>query len=252
MEYSINELSRISGVTPRTLRWYDKKGILKPSRIGENGYRYYGAQEVNRLQEILFYKALGIELDEIKKCLDDPGFNRIERLNSHLSALDQKRKHIDKLIKSVQETVKAEERNEIMSDNKKFEAFKNNMIEENERVYGMEVRSKYGDGEVDAANKRIKGMSEEQYARWTELEVQIKERLEYAVMNDMSADGDKGKEIFDLHKEWLTFTIRPYDAAKHKGIAEMYVLDERFTSYYDKNVCGCAVLLRDIVRNFCK
>ena len=72
MEYSIQELSRLSGVTTRTLRWYDQIGLLKPSRVAESGYRYYGGAEVDRLQDILYYRALGVELAQIKECLDDP------------------------------------------------------------------------------------------------------------------------------------------------------------------------------------
>ena len=66
MEYSIQELSRLSGVTTRTLRWYDQIGLLKPSRVAESGYRYYGRAEVDRLQDILYYRALGVELARIK------------------------------------------------------------------------------------------------------------------------------------------------------------------------------------------
>ena len=74
MEYSIQELSRLSGVTTRTLRWYDQIGLLKPSRVAESGYRYYGRAEVDRLQDILYYRALGVELARIKECLDDPSY----------------------------------------------------------------------------------------------------------------------------------------------------------------------------------
>ena len=75
MEYSIQALSRLSGVTTRTLRWYDKIDLLKPSRVAESGYRYYGREEVDRLQDILFYRALGVELAQIKECLDAPSFD---------------------------------------------------------------------------------------------------------------------------------------------------------------------------------
>lgn len=87
MEYSIQELSRLSGVTTRTLRWYDKIGLLKPSRVSESGYRYYGSAQVDRLQDILYYRALGVELAQIKQCLDEPSFDRLSALRSHLTAL---------------------------------------------------------------------------------------------------------------------------------------------------------------------
>ena len=91
MEYSIQALSRLSGVTTRTLRWYDEIGLLKPSRVAESGYRYYGPAEVDRLQDILYYRALGVELARIKRCLDDPSFDRLAALRSHLTALEAER-----------------------------------------------------------------------------------------------------------------------------------------------------------------
>ena len=87
MEYSIQELSRLSGVTTRTLRWYDQIGLLKPSRVADNGYRYYGPAEVDRLQDILYYRALGVALAQIRTCLAEPSFDRLAVLRSLLAAL---------------------------------------------------------------------------------------------------------------------------------------------------------------------
>ena len=110
MEYSIQALSRLSGVTTRTLRWYDEIGLLKPSRVAESGYRYYGPAEVDRLQDILYYRALGVELARIKRCLDDPSFDRLAALRSHLTALEAERARLEGLIRSVRQTIGAEER----------------------------------------------------------------------------------------------------------------------------------------------
>ena len=82
MEYSIQELSRLSGVTTRTLRWYDQIGLLKPARVAETGYRYYGPAEVDKLQQILFFRALGVSLDEIGRLLKSPDFDRETTLKS--------------------------------------------------------------------------------------------------------------------------------------------------------------------------
>ena len=101
MEYSIRELSDLSGVTTRTLRWYDQIGLLKPGRVAESGYRYYGPAQVDRLQDILYYRALGVELAQIKDCLDDPSFNRMEALRSHLAALEREQARLERLIRSV-------------------------------------------------------------------------------------------------------------------------------------------------------
>ena len=159
MEYGIRELARMSGVTARTLRWYDRIGLLKPARVGENGYRFYSGAEVNRLQHILFYRELGVELDQIKRLLDDPSFDRMAALRGHLAALEEKRGQIDAMIASVRSTINAEERNEIMKDHEKFEAFRKNAVEKNEAKYGRETREKYGDEAIDASNRKMMNLS---------------------------------------------------------------------------------------------
>ena len=137
MEYSIQALSRLSGVTTRTLRWYDEIGLLKPSRVAESGYRYYGPAEVDRLQDILYYRALGVELARIKRCLDDPSFDRLAALRSHLTALEAERARLEGLIRSVRQTIGAEERKEIMDDKQKFEAFKQRVVDWHQIIPGV-------------------------------------------------------------------------------------------------------------------
>ena len=252
MEYSIQELSRLSGVTTRTLRGYDQIGLLKPSRVAESGYRYYGGAEVDRLQDILYYRALGVEMARIKECLDDPSFDRLAALRNHLTALEAEQERLEQLIRSVKDTIGAEERNEIMNDEQKFEAFKQRAVAHNEKVYGAETRAKYGDREVDEANAAVMTLTQAQYQEWTELGREIQERLEAAVRAGLSPESEAGKELCALHRRWLTTTGNQYDPAKHRGIAELYVMDQRFTGYYDKQVPGCARFLRDAVVHWAK
>ena len=247
MEYSIRELSQLSGVTTRTLRWYDQIGLLKPGRVAQNGYRYYGRAQVDRLQDILYYRALGVELARIRECLDDPSFDRLTTLKNHLAALQLRQKKLQGLIRSVEDTIKAEERNERMQDEKKFEAFKKQAVEHNEEKYGAEIRARYGDSQVDEANAVMMNLSQEQYQEWNRLDQEIQNRLQRAVRAGAAAQSEEGKEIAQLHRRWLTLVQKQYDPAKHRAIAELYVMDERFTAYYDKQVTGCARFLRDAV-----
>ena len=148
MEYSIHELSHLSGVTTRTLRWYDEIGLLKPSRVAESGYRYYSGTEVDRLQDILYYRALGVELARIKRCLDDPSFDRLAALRSHLTALEAERARLEGLIRSVRQTIGAEERKEIMDDKQKFEDKKELFKEA-----AAYLNKKYGSGSIEVQVK---------------------------------------------------------------------------------------------------
>lgn len=247
MEYSIQQLSRLSGVTTRALRWYDSIGLLKPSRIADSGYRYYGPAEVDRLQDILYYRALGVELARIRECLDDPSFDRLAVLRGHLAALEGERGRIQGLIDSVKETIRTQERDEIMSDETKFEAFKRQFVEEKERLYGAEAREKYGDAEVDASNARVMGITPEQFQEYERLGQEILDKLSAAVAAGADPAGEAGEEIAALHRRWLTVMGDRYDAQRHRGIAELYVQDARFTAYYDRERPGCARFLRDAV-----
>ena len=157
------------------------------------------------------------------------------------------RERLEKLIRSVKDTIGAEERNEIMSDEQKFEAFKKRAVAHNEETYGAEIRAKYGDKEVDEANAVVMNLTQEQYREWSDLGREIQERLEAAVQAGLSPEGEEGKKIATLHRRWLTITGNRYDPARHRGIAELYVMDERFTAYYDKRLPGCARFLRDAV-----
>jgi len=247
MEYGIHELAELAGVTTRTLRWYDKIGLLKPIGTGENGYRRYGGAEVDRLQQILLYRALGVELAQIRSILDDPGFDRLAALKNHLSALQEEQQRLERLIASVEATITSAERNEPMKDAKKFEAFKKNAVEENEKRYGTEIRQKYGDEQVNEANAAVMNLTVEQYADWKETGETLQTKLEAAVETKADPAGPAGEEAAALHKRWLTFTGVRYSPQLHRGLAMMYTEDERFTAYYDKRVPGCAAFLRDAV-----
>lgn len=247
MEYTIRELADLSGVTTRTLRWYDQIGLLRPARVAETGYRYYGPAEVDRLRDILYYRALGVELARIRECLDDPSFDRLTALRGHLDALRARQSQLDRLIRSVQEAIRCEERSEIMSDQEKFEAFKAQTMARYEGAYGDEARQKYGDESVEQAKTTLLNLTREQYGEWTRLGEEIRRRLEAAVRGGLPPSGEEGREITALHRRWLTLTGTVYDAAKHRGIAQLYAADERFTAYYDGAVPGCARFLRDAI-----
>lgn len=247
MEYTVKELAELSGVTPRTLRWYDKLGLLKPGRTTGAGYRLYGPAEVDRLQQILFYRELGLPLGEIRDILDAPDFDRRGALQSHLLALRKRREQLDALIGTVERTL-LDEKGEIeMSDKEKFEGFKRELAEENDRLYGAEAREKYGPGPVEDSRKNLMGLSQEQFRCWQELDRELREGLAAAVRAGEDPAGAEGQRLARLHREWLTLLMPDCDDARQAGLGELYVADQRFTAYYDGEVPGCARFLRDAI-----
>ena len=105
MEYTIKKLAELAGITTRTLRYYDEIDILKPARINSSGYRIYGKYEVDKLQQIMFYRELGVELDLIKSILSSSSFSNIEALKGHHEKLLDKKNQLDRLINNVEKTI---------------------------------------------------------------------------------------------------------------------------------------------------
>ncbi|WP_239616645.1 MerR family transcriptional regulator [Cohnella mopanensis] len=246
MEYTVQKLAQLAGVSTRTLRYYDVIGILKPARINSSGYRIYGQQEVDRLQQILFYRELEVSLEEIREILTSPQFDAESALRKHRDNLLAKRQQLDALLANIDLTLASREGNLTMSDKQKFEGFKQKLIDDNDRKYGAEIRAKYGEDQIAKANQKIKGMTEQQYDEVEQLAAKIHATLAEAFATGNPA-GELAQTAADLHRQWLTFYWDSYSKEAHAGVAQMYVDDERFTAYYDKDQPGVAQFLRDAV-----
>jgi MerR family transcriptional regulator, thiopeptide resistance regulator len=103
--YTVKKLSKLAGISVRTLHYYDEIGLLKPSCLGENGYRYYSDESLFRLQQILLYRELGLELNQIKQIIEDPNFDLVTALQSHRRALQHKSDRLQALIHTVDSTI---------------------------------------------------------------------------------------------------------------------------------------------------
>lgn len=252
MEYSINQLAKIASVSTRTLRYYDEINLLKPLRLNSSKYRIYGEDEVNRLQQILFYRELGFNLDRIKDILNNPNFDLEKALNNHLEALILKSQQINLLINNVEKTIKNVKGEIKMSNKEKFEGFKKNLINNNEKKYGKEIREKYGDDTVDKSNNKILNMTEEEYTNVEELSKKVNEAIKEAY-NNGDPTGELAMNACELHKKWLSCYWDKYSKEAHIGLAQMYIADERFTEYYD-NIGGegCTQFLCEAIINYCK
>ncbi|WP_342599355.1 MerR family transcriptional regulator [Psychrobacillus sp. FSL H8-0483] len=251
MEYTVQKLGQLAGISTRTLRYYDEIGLLKPARINSSGYRIYGSVEVDRLQQILFYRELGVNLDSIKEIMTSETFNGATALKEHREKLLEKRAQLDLLIENVDKSIQLTERSITMSDKEKFEGFKQKLVDNNEDKYGKEIREKYGEDAVNKSNAKVRGMSEAQYEEVTNLEQQVLDNLK-AAMKTGDPSGDIAQKTAGLHRQWLSFHWDQYSKEAHAGLAEMYVADERFTAYYDKIQPGAAEFLRDAILIYTK
>lgn len=249
--YTVKDLARLTGLTPRTLRYYDSIGLLCPRRGRDNDYRFYGSEEVDRLQQILLYRDMGLPLEEIKNLLDAPGFDREAALRKHLTRLQERRREVDALIHAVQNTLRTIEGGTIMIDKEKFEGMKRQAIEENEAAYGKELREKYGDKAVAEHTARLSGMSAQEWGKVKEDEEAYKAALRRAAETGDPA-GEDAREAVRLHAVWLAhyWPEGKVTPKAHAGMAAMYTQDERFTAYYEEVAPGCAAFFEKAVKAY--
>ncbi|MPM69918.1 HTH-type transcriptional activator mta [bioreactor metagenome] len=252
MEYTVTKLARLSGVSARTLRYYDAVGLLRPGRVTESGYRIYGKEQVDKLQQVLFYRELGMPLSDIAKLLETPGFDKSAALKTHLAAMMEERERLTVLITTLEKTITHEEAGTLMNDKEKFEGFKREAVVKNEEKYGTEIREKYGDEAVDASNAKLMGLTKAEYDAMQQEGEALLALLDTAVAEGADPTGPKGKTACEMHKKWLMYTWPTYSPKAHKGLGTMYTADERFTAYYDKGRPGCAAFLKAAIDAFAK
>lgn len=252
MEYAIHALARLAGVSTRTLRYYDQIGLLRPLRTAANGVRVYGPHEVDRLQQILFYRQLGVALEEIGRILDAPGYDRAQALRSHLDSLLEQQKELEALIGNVSKTLRTLKGETSMEDKEKFAGLKQKLVQDNEAQYGAEVRARWGDDAADAANARLLDMDRATWERAQALRAQCEALLQAALAKGDPA-GAEAQQACDVHRQWLCLFWKPgtYSKAAHAGLGEMYAADGRFAAYYERLGKGCAAFFRDALRIYC-
>lgn len=144
--YTVKQVSDLAGVTPRTLHHYDQIGLLKPSQVAANGYRYYDEQALLRLQQILFYRELGLELAQIKSVLDDKDFDLVTALQSHHAALQAEVVRLQTLVKTVEGTIMHLLGEVKMSSKNVFKGFS----PEQEREYNKQAVEQWGEGAAES------------------------------------------------------------------------------------------------------
>lgn len=245
MEYTIKQVAELSGVTQRALRHYEQVGLLTPKRKSGSGYRLYGKEDLVRLQQILFYRELDLDLATIKRICLDPAFDLETALIGQQRLLEEKRAHLDRLLITLDHTLQDVKGERTMQDQERFEEFKRQMIEENTKLYGQEVQQRYGTETVQKANAQMMGMDMATYQEFSKLGEALLEKLGQA-----AKEGDPtsalAREVAEMHKKWLSYTWPAYSAEAHRNLVQMYVDDERFASYYQDN----AKFLRDAVHHF--
>ncbi len=229
----------MAGVTVRTLHHYDAIGLLKPAAVSPAGYRLYSDADLERLQQVLFFREIGFSLRDIGHVLSSPDFDRREALVMHRRLLVEKRRRVQALIKSVDRSIAAMEGGEDMSNSAMFEGFDESKLSE----YREEARRRWGNSPAwEESESRTSGYTKQD---WQEIQTESDE-INAGLAALMEQD-PAGTEVQDLVGRWYgLINTRFYECSPQvfRGLADMYVEDARFTSHYDRWRPGLAAFLR--------
>ena len=229
----VKEVAELVGISVRTLHHYDEIGLLKPDETTESGYRIYTEDNLDTLQQILFFKELGFPLKEIKEIMGSEGYDREKALQSHRQMLLEKRRKIDQMLATIEKTI-AHSKGEITMTNKeKFEGF-----DFSKNPYEQEARERWGNEKVDEANVNMAGMPKEKQQQFNGVFRKL------ANIRHLSPTSQEAQLVI---KEWYDMlnTISKYSLDAFKGLGQMYIIDERFTKNIDQFGEGLASFMCD-------
>ncbi|HEY9898866.1 MAG TPA: MerR family transcriptional regulator [Pantanalinema sp.] len=243
MTYTVKAVAEIAGVSVRALHHYDEIGLLKPASVSPSGYRQYGDPDLDRLQQILFFRELGFSLQEIKQIIDSPGFDRKKALLTHKELLLEKQRRLHALIQSVEQSIDAIESGKAMEKDAMFEAFNDSKLV----AYREEAKARWGHG--DAWKESEKRTSRYGKEDWLTVKAELQ-----AISQNLAAlmDRDPADPVVQegVGRWWNMINERFYTVTPEifRGLGNMYVADPRFTATYEKVKPGMAQFMQQAMR----
>jgi DNA-binding transcriptional MerR regulator len=227
--YTVKQLSDLAEVSVRTLHYYDEIGLLNPTKVGANSYRYYDDSALLRLQQILFYREMGLELMQIKEILNSPTFDLLAALRSHRTVLQEKINRLQQLVSTVDTTMMHITGEMDMSKKRLFEAFS----DEKQKEYEREARLQWGPDTVNASIKRWNSYTQAQKEVIAEEGNQVYSDLIDALEAGAPADSDEVQAIFERWHQHLRYFYEPtLDILR--GLGEAYNTHPDFIANFQK------------------
>jgi DNA-binding transcriptional MerR regulator len=245
MSYTVKQLSKLAGVSVRTLHYYDAIGLLKPDAIRPNGYREYGDEAVLKLQQILFYRELDLSLEEIKAMVGSPDFDAVAALEAHRVSLQGRARRLERLIQTVDNTLIHMKGLRKMSQKQLFAAFS----DEEQEKYAQEAEKKYDPAIVKESNRKFKSLNAAEKQHIFDEGNQV-----YADMLAAMPKGAGSPEVQAIVDRWRKHmeTFWTPNLEQLNGLAEMYSADSRFKANFDKIDPRLAEFMKEAVGVYVK
>jgi DNA-binding transcriptional MerR regulator len=228
MAYTVNKLAKLSSISVRTLHFYDEIGLLKPAYYGENNYRYYEEEQLLMLQQILFYRELGFQLNDIQRIISSPDFDKLKALESHRKILEKNLNQTNILIETVDKTIAHIRGKAKMKDEELYYGFDS----EKQKQYEKDlIKSKVVSQEfMDKYKAKISKWTQEDKDHFLEEGKKVNQDLISAIHNKLSPSSHEVQAIIRRHHVWLGWEPTK---EKYIGLTQLYQTPE-FKKFYDQ------------------
>ena len=221
MAYTVMKLAKISGVSVRTLHWYDRVGLLKPAYHGDNGYRYYEEEQLLALQQILFFRELGFELKQIEKILKRSDFDRMKALSSHRQVLEKNVGRTKKLIKTIDRTIEHLKGIKKMKDHEIYHGFS----KEKQAEYEQYLINRLGDAAknpIEASKNKMKNWSKADWDKFSKEWDSICKDMAKLMEKNSRADSVEAQKVIQRHSKWLPWNGASCTKEAYIGLGQGY------------------------------
>ncbi|MET8622259.1 MerR family transcriptional regulator [Kitasatospora sp. NPDC004669] len=242
--HSVGAVAKIAKVTVRTLHHYDEIGLLSPAGRTRAGYRRYVDADLDRLQQILFYRELEFPLEEIAAILDDDSVSPSEHLRRQHRLLTDRIRHLQELATAVEQAMEARRMGIQLTPEEKFEIFGEGYQEE----WEQEAEQRWGDTEAWAeSQRRTGGYTKADWQRIQEEMTGLNNSLVEALTAGEPADGTAAMDLAEAHRQHICQNFYDCTFTIHRGLARLYVSDPRWTTTYENLAPGLAQWLHDAI-----
>jgi MerR family transcriptional regulator, thiopeptide resistance regulator len=241
--YAVGELAALAGVTVRTLHHYDAIGLLVPGERTRAGHRAYGEAEVDRLQQVLFYRELGFPLEEIAALLDDPCADPMAHLRRQHELLTERIARLRAMATAVERAMEARMTGIRLTPEERLEVFGDDPAQ-----YEEEVERRWGDTEAyRESQRRTAAYTKEDWLRIKREGEELNERLAGLMDSGAGAETEAAMDLAEEHRQQISLNFYDCGYEMHRCLGEMYVADERFTATYEAIRPGLAAFLSEAI-----
>ena len=244
MSYTVGKVARLAGVTVRALHHYDEIGLLSPSDRSGAGYRRYDDSDLERLQQIMYYRELEFPLEEIAEILNDPAADPASHLRRQHELLSERVAKLQKMLNAIEFAMEANKVGINLTPQERFEVFG----DFNPDDYAEEVQERWGDS--DAYQESARRASRYTKADWQAIKEQGQDwgrRIVAVMESGAAADSPQAKELAEEHRQHISQWFYECSYEIQTGLAEMYLADERFMATYEAIKPGLTVFLHDAI-----